>query len=241
MKKALYLCLALIGAAAVLLAANFWDKKQPEEWKDKEIRSLLQSSPWAHSTNVAVGHGTIAPQPNDDPASRSLGNGGVGQGGGRGPGAGGGVLDDSGLNGPAVSMVIQWTSAMPVKQALIRSTMAEGEALSEESKQFLDRKEDYYVLAVVGVPAVMAQLSQGTDRFVESSRLERGKGKEPLKPERVEGRAQQNSVTLYYFFPRTDPITIEDNDVRFVFKLTNVEIKQKFKLKDMMFNGELAL
>ena len=241
MKKTLYICLALIGTATMLLGANFWDKKPFGEWKDNETRHMLQDSPWAHSVNVAIGHGTIAPDPGEDSDRRSLGNGGVGQGGGRGPGGGGGVLDGSELAGPAVSMVVQWTSALPVKQALIRSSMVEGEALSEESKQFLDRKEEYYVVAVVGVPARMAQLSQGTDRFVESSRLERGKGSEPLKPERVEGRAEQNSVTLYYFFPRTDPITIEDTNVQFVFKLTNVEIKQRFKLKDMMFDGQLAL
>jgi hypothetical protein len=67
---------------------------------------------------------------------------------------------------------------------------------------------------------------------------------------------------MIYVFPKTDPITIDDKEVEFVTKLCGggfgggggrgaaapggaascqFNVKKKFKLKDMMYNGELAL
>ena len=50
---------------------------------------------------------------------------------------------------------------------------------------------------------------------------------------------QGNAGNLILFFPRTNPLTVEDNEVEFAFKLGNLNIKKKFKLKDMMFDGKL--
>ena len=49
------------------------------------------------------------------------------------------------------------------------------------------------------------------------------------------------TVTLQYHFPRDDEITLEDKDVEFITKLGQVEVKQKFKLEDMVFAEQLAL
>jgi hypothetical protein len=65
---------------------------------------------------------------------------------------------------------------------------------------------------------------------------------------------------MIYVFPKTDPITIDDKEVEFVSKLCGagfggrgaagggapagnctLNVKKKFKLKDMLYNGELAL
>jgi hypothetical protein len=249
MKRLLYIALAVISTATMLLGANFWEKKKFTEWNDKEVRRMLQDSPWAHEVNVVLmglsGFGPEAGGAGAPGRGGGAGGGGVGEGGGgrggRGRGAGSGPMGESELARPTLPLLVQWASALPVKQAMVRSSISSEQAMDENARQFLDREETHYVIAVVGIPARMAQLSEGTERFVETSRIERGKNREPLAPERVEGRPQQNSVTLYFFFPRTNPITPEDKDVQFVFKLENLEVKRKFKLQDMMYEGKLAL
>jgi hypothetical protein len=42
---------------------------------------------------------------------------------------------------------------------------------------------------------------------------------------------------VVFAFPKTDAITLEDKDVEFVTKLGQVEIKEKFNLKDMVYHG----
>jgi hypothetical protein len=49
------------------------------------------------------------------------------------------------------------------------------------------------------------------------------------------------TLTLIFAFPRTDPITLADRDVEFVTAIGTIEIKKKFALKDLVFNGELEL
>ena len=44
-----------------------------------------------------------------------------------------------------------------------------------------------------------------------------------------------------YRFPKTDAITLDDRDVEFVTKLSGIDVKKKFKLKDMVFDDQLAL
>ena len=52
---------------------------------------------------------------------------------------------------------------------------------------------------------------------------------------------QEESVTLYVAFPRTDPIVLEDKNVEFEMKLGPMTVRGKFKLKDMLFDGKLEL
>jgi hypothetical protein len=113
--------------------------------------------------------------------------------------------------------------------------------MDEQSQQFLERVETHYVVSIRDIPPRMAALSEGTERFIELASIEYGKNREPLKPERVEGRPEGGRVTLYFLFPRTDPITLEDKTVEFTFKADNLPIQRKFKLQDMVYQGKLEL
>jgi len=50
-------------------------------------------------------------------------------------------------------------------------------------------------------------------------------------------------MNLYLFFPKAEPgshvITLEDNEVEVNLKLGSTEIRRKFKLKDMVYEGQL--
>ena len=75
------------------------------------------------------------------------------------------------------------------------------------------------------------------------------KNKEAIVPESVEVRETGSGVTLFFMFPKADAITMADKDVEFVMGLPGggggqgqgLEVKRKFRLKDMVFDGELTL
>jgi hypothetical protein len=141
----------------------------------------------------------------------------------------------------SIPLVIRWQSALPVKQALVRAS-ATAEGGSDQTKQFLDREETHYVIAVAGLPDVVV-MSMGDDpnQLAKAARIDRGKNRSPLVPEKVEKQQQDRQVTLYFFFPRGEPITLEDKSVEFVLTLREFDAKRQFKLQDMVYRGELAI
>jgi hypothetical protein len=67
------------------------------------------------------------------------------------------------------------------------------------------------------------------------------KGKVPIAPERI-GQAQsaQGPMTLF-LFPRTAPISAEDKEISFETSMGPMNVKTKFNLKDMQYEGKLSL
>jgi len=209
----------VLGAAS-LGAANFWDTKAYTEWSEKEVEQMLSDSPWARKLSVVV---PIPPRASDD-----LGRGGRGGG------------DDAGGRGfpvpvPQLKLVITWRSALPVRQALIR--LPNGATNAAVDQLPLLEQPPSYVITLAGVPAryARATASAGTTSF-----LRRGK-KAPIAL--AQGGLQQGGATLtmIFAFPRTDPITLDDREVEFVTSIGTIEIRKKFTLKDLVFNGQLEL
>jgi hypothetical protein len=210
----------VLGAAS-LAAANFWDTKAYTEWSQKEVETMLSDSPWARQISVVI---PVPPRAaSDDPGGR----------GGRGG-------DEAGGRGfpvpsPQLKLVITWRSALPVREALIR--LPNGATNAGVDQRPLLEPSPYYMITLAGVPTrySRATVSAGTTSF-----LRRGR-KPPIAL--AEGGMQQGGATLtmVFAFPRTDPITLDDKDVEFVTTIGTIEIKKKFTLKDLVFNGQLEL
>ena len=136
-------------------------------------------------------------------------------------------------------LTIRWQSSLPVRQALVRAKFGSEAGASPEAAKFLSQKPENYVIGVTGIPPQM--LRRNPDQLKQSIQLKL-KDKPAIMPASLQ--ADQQS-TLFVLFPRQqdgkDLIQIEDNEVEFNAKLGNVEIKRKFKLKDMMFDGKLEL
>jgi len=77
------------------------------------------------------------------------------------------------------------------------------------------------------------------ERLKEVTTLNR-KSKEPIRPEVVQA-AQQSQNSFLFLFPKSDAITLEDKDVEFATRIGPLEVKRKFKLKDMVYQGQLSL
>jgi hypothetical protein len=216
-----------------LWAADFWTKPYTD-WTDKEVQKIGNSSPWAREFSVALGGGGGAP------------GGGSGRRGGGGGGGGGqnaaASADDVGGAGGGLTLYIRWQSALPVKQAVARAKYGAQAASSPDAKQYLATDEPSYVIVVDGLNRGI--LGGGDADAIKKTSLEQTaliiKGKEPIKPTdfRIVG---QGRISAVFAFPKTNPIDVDDKEVEFQTKLGTVSIREKFRLKDMMFNGKLEL
>ena len=202
-----------------LWAAGFWEKKKFSDWSDKEVEKILKDSPWAHTVDIPMGGG----------GGGGRGGGGGGDDFGGGGGGGGGV--------PTMSLVVRWQTALPMRQAMARERFGAEATTSAEAAKLLAADTDSYVIAFGPLPMPMLRDGPG----LKSSAMLSVKGKEPIHAADLKGERQGNMVVLYIFFPRAIPITVEGGDVEFAVKLNTTNIKRKFKLKDMMFDGKLEL
>jgi hypothetical protein len=48
-------------------------------------------------------------------------------------------------------------------------------------------------------------------------------------------------MDLFFVFPKTPAFVLDDKEVEFSTKLGALVVKYKFRLKDMLFNGQLDL
>ena len=111
---------------------------------------------------------------------------------------------------------------------------------AKEAQDILTRTESHYVVTVSGLPARMARMAENPERLQQSAFLIRKK-KPDLGAEHVQINPSEEAIDLHVLFPRTEAITLEDQNVEFKLALGQIEVKKKFKLKDMVFNGELSL
>ena len=175
----------------------------------------------------------------------------MGGGGGMGEGGGGGTV-------PSIPFQIRWVSALPLKIATVRARLGKEADTSEQAKKFLSTVESHYVIAVSGGMPMRAPAGAGAggpggqrpqgpmtfppevmEKIKESTTLS-WKGHEGLHPDQVQA-PKEGQTAWIYSFPKTHPIELDDKEVEFLTRRGSMEIKKKFKLKEMVYKGELAL
>lgn len=237
-RRILVLFAAGVFAPAAVLAEDFWEKKAYTEWNDAEIRKLITDSPWSKDVTItapasALGGLPRGAQPSVNDVETGGGGGGRGRRGGGGGGGGGGGSQ------ALITLNISWRSALPLKQALVKSRMASGAGVPQELQQGLTQEEPHYVIVVSGLPATMARTVQNPEQLKQSV-LRRGK-KQPINLAGVDFQPRTQSVDVIFAFSKADPITADDKEIEVVLKLGQIEAKKKFNLKDMVYKGKLEL
>ena len=239
--------------AATLWAADPWEEKDFTQWGEKEIRKVLTDSPWSQSISVKTGY---VPSIGGGAPLGRVSEGAVTGGGGQAgvapstaeavPRGGGGSVGrrvgSSDRLPPRTRMLIRWVSALPVKRAMVKQRFGSN-PIGPEGLAYLDQKEAYYRISVLGVPR---QLIPGSDDAEGVANLKqiiflKRKNKKDIFPEMVDVQPQQRIVVVYAQFPRTDAVTLDDGRVELVMNFNAVKVKRKFKLKDMVFEGRLEL
>jgi hypothetical protein len=160
---------------------------------------------------------------------------------------------------------LRWESALPVQLAEKQRHSDAPPAADAKAEPKTDGKaetpeEKPYVLMLVGLqlpqprttdpnansddqdsqygrsrnssPAAMRQ------QFMQNTRIVR-KSKSALNPSDVKLDADRGEVS--FFFRRDEPIDLDDKEVSFETMVGRMKIEKKFKVKDMVYQGKLAL
>ncbi|MGJ5813469.1 hypothetical protein [Paludibaculum fermentans] len=185
----------LLTGAALLFAADFWEKKPYTEWTEKEARRVLTDSPWARNANVTFGGGVGDTgeggmgRPGGGGGMGGPGGGGMGGPGGGGmggpggggmggPGGGGmGGPGGGGMGGPGgggMSAVVRWQSSLPVRQAMAQLKSASEPGQAKSAQAALSEPSKNYVIAVDGLPMMGGGMRGGPRPGMEQQRFQAG-------------------------------------------------------------------
>ncbi len=245
-------------AFSLLSASSAVETPNAATWTGDDVYQLLHSSPWTKIVKVKMANiGPIGGE-NQNPGSgpNQMPNSGMsrrGMAGGRSRtySSGNGSSNRSPVNpdAPPAQVTVQWQSAVPIQIAAAKKA---GERPDLASFKPLDD----YVVALIGLPAVVvggraasadSEATTGDqqqelikDRVKNSASLLRS-GHPPINAVKVELDQGFDGRMLIYF-PKTDPITSADKTVEF--RLTmgkKKQLRRKFDLKDMDYQGKLAL
>lgn len=117
--------------------------------------------------------------------------------------------------------------------------------------------ENYYVIHIVGdMPGFGGSRGRNggdSDASAEDSnegraemlrqytRLERRNGFIRLEKTSEGSRIGAAGPGTFFYFPRNEPLSLDDKSVMFTTRMGPLEIKAKFTLKDMLYKGKLAV
>ena len=186
------------------------------------------------------------------------GGGGGGMGGGRsrdgGPPMGGGEPNGPGGMAQQRKVMVRWESAAALQAAPAKENDELHAKVATWSKEF-------YVVTASGMggmgggrggfggaspdspqadPERMAQMRTQVQERLKTATLLKRKGKDPIYPARIERLQTPDGPMTVFLFPR-DPITAEDKEVQFETAMGPMEVRTRFVLKDMAYQGKLEL
>jgi hypothetical protein len=259
--------LASLSAAPLLAGkpwekGKFWEKHPFPEWTDEEADQLLTKSPWTHEYSLQF---DLADPGNRRPvfdysSFGQLGGGGFPQGGGIPgvgiPGTGGGRPQgsptgypgggggQSGGRNPSVRseayLTIRWSSALPIRQAM--AIEEHGRKLPREVQEELAIERDEYVVEVFGLPAIVVHkdVNEMEDELTDHALLDTSSGPR-ISVDSVKMPPHGAYLSMTFRFPRREVLSLEHKEVVFYAAAGPFVIEEKFKLKNMVYGGQLAL
>jgi hypothetical protein len=229
-----------LATAIALFAGEPWSGKDYTQWSADEVNRLLANSPWAKQVSALFGKAprevdrSVIPPPgastNNMGGTRGVTdvrwNGGVGR-----------PVDDS---APKLPVTIRWDSALPIREAMLRSRFGDHVSAPADANGSLHQSEKDYIITVIGL--LMNDQARDHERvrkeLMGAAKLVRT-GKPVIQPENVELDASAGAIQV--FFPRTEPISLKDKEVTLELQFGSMRIEKKFRLKTMTYKGKLEL
>lgn len=235
--------LLALWATAASPQAAFWDRKKFSEWSDEEVRRLLTDSPWAQVLTVPLkleksepgGPATWKDIPGAGPTLPDARPGGMG----------GSPVGGIGAPRPKLprqaQIVVRWSSALPVRQALVRHKYG-AEVDSVPARRLLEREEPFYVIEVLGIPSLVAhrgpELVQSELYRTAYLRTKTGR---LLRADSVYVAVQGLFLGITIRFPRQEALTDKDGWVDIGARTEAFEFVRRFELRRMVYAGRPAL
>ncbi len=243
----------MLPAALVFggFASQPWDKPS-NTWTPGDVNRILASSPWAQQADAVMADPRDSPDPQADntpvpPPSNPAINGPGGTSDPTAPHWNGQIARNRMGHLATVPVTVRWDSARPIREALEKAgTPNKSEAIEN------------YVITLQGlVPAGKyrsvgqtentSQSDGSTDArnpeevleaFMAYSRL-LPRGSAAIRPENA--RLEAETGTVYIFFPRTHPLGSGSKEVDFVTHFGALNVRAKFRLAAMKYQGKLDL
>jgi hypothetical protein len=233
-------------------AAEVWDTKPFLEWSDKELDKVLTDSPWAGKGNLTharqgAGLGSVPEWKiivsirSALPMKQAL------------------VRNDVGLRGTlapqheqllATPEEVYVVSISGIPQALVPQlqSVADAAALRRRGKDPIAATQGSAIMVDKDGKLVSQATPQRRPPVQIVPVLQRGGGGAAGRGggagRGFGGAPPDNSgitATLILGFPKDNPITAQDQEFELTTVIGTYNVKRTFKLKDMMFKGELAL
>jgi len=232
----------LCGSVALLLAAMVWAGDDPwkakpyQEWDAKDVRKVLDASPWARNVQVAAPWisagdagdadsisapsqvpGTMRPAQAPQPGGNSAGN--------LGPGA----------QTAIVPFVVRWASSRTIREALLRNGILAGQIQGEAAAQQLAQPVETYEI-VVAAPDMKPFQSVDEKILEHGTFLMDRKTKQKIAPTSVKIQNSEDGKkieSVAFFFPKksesgVSTIGADVKVVDFQCVVTNVKIEASF-------------
>src|SRR3984885_4419757 len=147
-------CVVLLLAGMVWAGGDPWKSKPYQQWDAKDVRKVLDGSPWARSIQVEAPwlNGDAAAGGTDGGSTSGPGPARSGQSPRTGPGGGGAA--DAASGGPqtaALAMfLVRWSSSRTIREAVIRNLVLAGQMNDDAAAQELAKPVDSYEIVVAG-------------------------------------------------------------------------------------------
>ncbi|MDQ2712477.1 MAG: hypothetical protein M3Y24_09665 [Acidobacteriota bacterium] len=229
MRKVIFLSAVL---ALALWASQPWKAGSAANWTAGDAQRVLNDSPWAQSAAASFG---ATGEEDEPPPGPSIDVPQAGMAGPHGASDGrwdGGVGRRPRGGPPVFNVVVRWDSSLPVRQALDRTHTPSVYKPEQIPKD--------YIITVLGlVPASPG--SNPSEMLAGVMRYSRiwPKDKPPIGPD--DAKLDEATGALHLFFSRKRKIEPNDKEVTFQTRFGSLSIVKRFRLKDMLYNGQLEL
>ena len=242
--------LFLFSAAAVTQGVSkSWEQPAFPDWSTEFIERVLTDSPWARPYTAAFDLPPMPARLQSDYAQIGgigLPVPGIGWPGGRaprrGPTVGAPREDTGGGTRTEAYLTIRWSSALPIRQALALKQFGREGLHDERALKLLARADGEHVLEVFGFPAnlIRGGSAQIEKALNQSARLSFD-GRKPLTPSDVYVPEHGYHLAATLRFARIPNLHPELGMVRFSAEVGPMKLDQRFKLRDMVYRGELEV
>jgi hypothetical protein len=236
MVRRLVIVFALL-LAVDLWASDPWREKSYKNWDEKDVRKILNESPW--SKRIEVGGHERTRVGLESPEDTSTASEAGGESGEEEGGRGAEQEKETKKNG--INFVIRWGSSRTMRAAWVRSQVLQKRISEVDTEKSLPPVPGDYELLLVGPDMTLFEKADEAT-LKEKSYLLAKKSKQRINPSKVEfARAPDGKRIkgIIFHFPKKTPagkpiFPANEKELEFLAPVGAVEIKASFDLQKMV-------
>jgi hypothetical protein len=246
--------LAAVGAGSTALAKS-WEQPAFPDWNAEFVERMLTDSPWAKAITVTFRLQEQAHPLRSDFSQIGMPPGiglprvpgipGVGfPGGSRLPTGGqprsSGESDGRGSRAE-MYLTTRWRSALPIRQALAIQEFGRAGLDSPAALELLKRSQTEHVVEIFGFPTIVFPQGGAALEKQLSKTAQLNAGSRHVRARSVEVPEHGMHLRATLRFARIADLATSDGVMRLTALAGSAKIDQQFKLKQMVYRGELEL